>query len=89
MWVFSKKLNVKRVGGIFAFRYFFFKKYINLNSSPLETIESIDINRICDNGGGMYVAPVKYSKYFSVDSPSDLILVNKALKNDLLWKKYK
>ena len=86
---FSKKLNAKRVGGIFAFKYFFLKKYFNLNVSPLEMLESCDINRICDNGGGMYLAPVKYSKYFSVDTPSDLILVNKAIKNDLLWKKYK
>jgi len=84
----SKKMNAKRIGGIFAFRYFFLKKYFNLKPSPLEINEACDINRICDNGGGVYVAPIKYRPYFSVDTFSDLQLVNKSIEKDLLWKKY-
>ena len=86
---FSKRLNAKRIGGILAFKYFFLKEYFKLKPSPLEITESCDTNRICDNGGGMYIAPIKYSPYFSVDSPSDLKLVNRAISKDTLWKKYK
>jgi len=83
-----KTMNAKRIGGIFAFRYFFLKKYFNLKPSPLEINESCDINRICDNGGGIYAASVKYRPYFSVDTIADLRLVNKSMSNDVLWKKY-
>ena len=83
---FSKRLNAKRIGGILAFKYFFLKEYFKLKPSPLEITESCDTNRICDNGGGMYIAPIKYSPYFSVDSPSDLKLVNRAISKDTLWK---
>ena len=44
------------------------KKYFNLKPSPLEIHESCDLNRICDNGGGVYIAPVNYTAYFSVDT---------------------
>jgi 3-deoxy-manno-octulosonate cytidylyltransferase (CMP-KDO synthetase) len=84
----SRKMNAKRVGGIFAFRYFFLKRYFNLKPSPLEINEACDINRICDNGGGLYIASVKYRPYFSVDTIVDLRLVNKSMSNDVLWKKY-
>ena len=86
---FSKKINAKRIGGIFAFKYFFLKRYHKLKPSPLEIYESCDSNRICDNGGGMYIAPIKYMPYFSVDTPSDLRLVNKTIIKDYVWKKYK
>ena len=86
---FSRNLNAKRIGGIFAFKYFFLKKYFNLKPSPLEIHESCDLNRICDNGGGVYIAPVNYTAYFSVDTPADLRLVNKTISQDSLWKKYK
>ncbi len=86
---FSRNSNAKRIGGIFAFKYFFLKKYFNLKPSPLEINESCDINRICDNGGGVHIAPIKYKPYFSVDTSSDLRLVNKSMEKDSLWKKYK
>ena len=86
---FSIKNNPKRIGGIFAFRYSFLKKYYSLRPSPLENFESCDTNRLCDNGGGMYIAPVKYTDYFSVDSPKDLIKVKSNIVKTSIWKKYK
>ena len=64
------------------------KLKLNIAKSKLSW-EDKNTNRICDNGGGMYIAPIKYSPYFSVDSPSDLKLVNRAISKDTLWKKYK
>tara|TARA_Y100000590_G_scaffold381825_1_gene451318 strand:+ start:7496 stop:8269 length:774 start_codon:yes stop_codon:yes gene_type:complete len=86
---FSKKIKAKRIGGIFAFKYHFLKKYYYLKPSPLEIYEACDTNRICDNGGGIYIAPIKFSNYLSVDSPSDLTKVNKTIIKDNIWKKYK
>ena len=86
---FSKSLGAKRIYGIFAFRYKFLKYFNKLDSSPLEIIESCDQNRICDNGGGMYVANFKFYPSFAVDTNSDLKLVRKKMSQNLLWKKYK
>ena len=85
---FTKNLNAKRIYGIFAFKYFFLKNFFNLKPSPLEIIESCDTNRICDNGGGMYIAPIKHYPSFSVDTISDLKLVNKKILRDPLLRKY-
>ena len=86
---FSKNLGAKRIYGIYAFRYGFLKNFNKLNSSPLEIAESCDQNRICDNGGGMYVANFKFFPSFSVDTNSDLRLVRKKMSQNFLWKKYK
>ena len=73
---FNKNSKARRVGGLFAFKFEFLKKYFHTKPSPLEILESCDSNRFCDNGGGMYIAPVEYSDYFSVATPSDLKLVS-------------
>ena len=85
---FNKKIKAKRIYGIFAFKYYFLKRFYNLKPSPLEIVESCDSNRICDNGGGMYIAPIKYYPSFSVDTKADLKRVNKEIKKDILFKKY-
>ena len=86
---FSRSLGAKRIYGIYAFRYKFLKNFSKLNSSSLEIIESCDQNRICDNGGGMYVANFKFTPSFSVDTNSDLKLVREKMSQDFFWKKYK
>jgi len=85
---FSKKIGAKRIYGIFAFKYYFLKHFFNLKSSIHEIIESCDQNRICDNGGGMFVAPYKYIPSFSIDTLSDLRLVRKKILKDKFWSKY-
>lgn len=85
---FSKKLGAKRIFAIFAFRYSFLKKYNKLKMSRLEQIESCGQNRVCERTKGMYVAPYKYKPSFSVDTYSDLKLVNRLINKDLLTYKY-
>ena len=85
---FSKKIGAKRIFAIFAFRYNFLKKYSKLEISRLEQIESCGQNRVCDRTKGMYVAPYKYKPSFSVDTYSDLKLVNKLIVNDPFTPKY-
>ena len=74
--------------GIYAWQRNVLERFINLKPSPLEIVESCDSNRICDNGGGMYIAPIKYYPSFSVDIKADLKRVNKEIKKDILFKKY-
>ena len=56
--------------------------------SRLEKIESCGQNRVCENIQGMYVAPYKYRPSFSVDTNSDLKLVNRLIVKDSLFRKY-
>ena len=56
--------------------------------SRLEQIESCGQNRVCENIKGMYVAPYKFRSSFSVDTKSDLKLVNRLIVKDSLIKKY-
>lgn len=85
---FSKKINVKRIYGIFAFRNFFLKKFFYLKPSPLELSEACDSNRICDNGGGQFVVDYDYFDSFSVDTKKDLIKVRKFIRKDKIYKKF-
>jgi 3-deoxy-manno-octulosonate cytidylyltransferase (CMP-KDO synthetase) len=85
---FSPALGARRIGGIFAFRWRHLKRFTALPESPLEIAEACDSNRLIDNGLRQRVAPVPYRPYFSVDSPSDLALVEGAIRDDPLWGRY-
>ena len=86
---FSKKIDVRRIYGIFAFRNFFLKKFYYTKPSPLEISEACDSNRICDNGGGQFVVKFDYFNSFSVDTEDDLKKVKKFIKKDKIFKKFK
>lgn len=83
---FSPELGARRIYGLFAFRWRFLKTFNLMPESPLEMVESCDSNRICDNGLKQRIAPYVYRPSFSVDSPSDIQLVENALRSDPIWK---
>jgi 3-deoxy-manno-octulosonate cytidylyltransferase (CMP-KDO synthetase) len=85
---FKPELGAKRVSGIFAFRWHFLKTFNELPESPLELCESCDSNRIIDHGFKQRIAPFAYQHYFSVDSPSDIQLVEQHITADSLWGSY-
>lgn len=85
---FTKKIDVRRIYGIFAFRNFFLKKFFYTKPSPLELSEACDSNRICDNGGGQFVVKYEYFNSFSVDTRSDLKKVRKFIKKDKIYNKH-
>ena len=86
---FSKKIKAKRFGGIFAFRWEFLKKFYKTEESFLEKVEACDSNRICDNGGGQFIAEYPFKPFFSVDCPKDIKNVIKHMKKDKIYKRYK
>ena len=86
---FNRKIKAKRVGGIFAFKWFFLKKFTKTKESFLEKIEACDSNRICDNGRGQFIAQYPFKPFYSVDCPQDLKNVIKQMKKDKNYKRYK
>ena len=63
--------------------------FVNSKESRLEKIESCDSNRILDLSFDQYISPFPSRKSFSVDSPSDINLVEKYMKKDKIYKLYK
>jgi len=86
---FSPELKARRIYGIFGFKWHFLKTFTNMDESPLELTESCDSNRLYDNGYTQRIAPYPYIKSFAVDIPEDIVKVEKYIKNDPYWRKYK
>ena len=69
------------------FRREFLLEFNSMKQTQLEIIESIDMNRIIENGGKV---KMEYSEdeSFSVDNENDLKKVINQMKSDTLLKKY-
>ena len=85
----SLSVGAKRIYGIFGFRWDFLQNFTKIPESPLELSESCDSNRLYDNGLTQRVAHYPYVDSFSVDVPEDAKKVEKYLKKDPYWGKYK
>ena len=85
---FTPDLGVRRIYGIFGFRWHFLTLFTHLNPSPLEINEACDSNRLYDHGFHQYIAPFPFRPSFSVDSPADIRQVEAHMEQDPLWGKY-
>jgi 3-deoxy-manno-octulosonate cytidylyltransferase (CMP-KDO synthetase) len=72
---------------IIPFRRDFLSKFIQLEPTPLEIIESIDMLRVMEHGYKVKMVPSSFKTY-SVDTPEDLRAVEELMKNDPLIAKY-
>jgi 3-deoxy-manno-octulosonate cytidylyltransferase (CMP-KDO synthetase) len=86
---FSSELMAHRIYGIFAFRWKYLKAFAAHPETRLEKLEACDSNRILDMSFRQYIAPYPYVKSYSVDSPSDIALVEECMVTDEYWKLYK
>ena len=73
---------------IMPFRKDFLVKYNNLNPTPLEIIESVDMLRILEHGYKVKMVPTERNT-LSVDTLEDLIKVEKTMNYDTLIKSYR
>ena len=85
---FDPSKNIKRVGGIFAFRWKYLREFVNFPETYLEKEEACDSNRILDMNFSQYIAPHNPKYSYSVDSPNDVKYVEKFLKKDSLYGSY-
>jgi len=65
---------------VIPFRRDFLLEYNKLEPTPLELAESVDMMRILENGKNVRMTPTKY-KTHSVDTPEDLLFVEKLMAN--------
>jgi 3-deoxy-manno-octulosonate cytidylyltransferase (CMP-KDO synthetase) len=79
----------RRIYGIFAFRWRYLRAFTTHEQTRLEKLEACDSNRILDMSFRQYIAPYPYVRSFSVDSPSDIQLVEQHMLSDELWPLYR
>jgi len=82
----SSILMLKQVC-IIPFKRDFLLQYNSMEQTPLEIIESVDMNRLLENGIPIRMV-MRSEVTFSVDTITDLNKVNIKMKNDPLLKKY-
>lgn len=85
---FSPELGARRIYGVLGFRHDFLKAFTALPESWLERIESCDSNRILDTRFRQRIAPYPFRISFSVDSPEDIVRVERHMEDDPLWGRY-
>jgi 3-deoxy-manno-octulosonate cytidylyltransferase (CMP-KDO synthetase) len=79
-------LKLKQLG-IIAFRKDFLQTFTGLDPTPLEIIESVDMNRAVEHGYRVRIIEVK-GRMIGVDVPQDIKCVEKVLSTDPLLKEY-
>ena len=72
---------------IIPFRREFLLAFNELDETPLEIIESVDMMRILENGGRVRMVPIN-ERTLSVDTPADLQRVIGLMQNDALRSQY-
>ena len=85
---FDSSKDIRRVGGIFAFKWKYLREFVNFPETYLEKVEACDSNRILDMNFSQYIAPHDPKYSYSVDSPQDVKYVEKFLKKDSLYRRY-
>lgn len=73
--------------GIILFERNLLLEYINLPPTPLEIIESVDMNRLLEHGRKIKMVKTKF-KSCGVDIPGDITFVEEQMKIDPLVAKY-
>ena len=81
------KVPMKKQVCIIPFTRDFLLEYNDMQTTPLEEIESIDMMRILENGGRVKMVDTKFITK-SVDTQEDLNLVAKMMKKDDIFKNY-
>lgn len=73
--------------GLIAYTREALLEYARLEPTPLEVIESVDVNRLLEHGRRLRMIPTKYHTQ-AVDTPADLERVDAAMRDDPLMARY-
>lgn len=83
----AKEIPMLKQVCIIPFRRDFLIKFNQIESTPLEIVESVDMLRVLENGYRIKMVLTKYQTY-SVDTTRDLQFVENLMKNDHLIMNY-
>lgn len=72
---------------IIPFRRDYLLEFNAMEESPLEIIESVDMMRILEHGGKVRMVPTSF-RTWSVDTPEDLVRVERLMTGDELMTRY-
>lgn len=84
----AKSLPMLKQVCIIPFRRDFLLKFNELSPTPLEMAESIDMLRVLEHGYKVRMVFTDHASY-SVDTPADLLKVEKIMQDDLLFETYR
>lgn len=87
-WLFLDSIDKYMQIGVIAFSPSSLKKFNSLNESSLEIYESVDLNRILQNGGKIKIMKIDY-EMITVDTQGDLEKSQEIMDLDDLFKLYK
>jgi len=73
--------------GIIAFRRDTLLKFNDMPETPLEKIESVDMNRVLENGGNIRMVESN-SPNIGVDTEEELMAVENIMKDDRVYQQY-
>ena len=68
--------------GVMAFTYSSLRTFNKLEESSLEIYESVDMNRVIENGGKINLSTINY-EMLGVDCQNDLEIVEEIMMKDL------
>tara|TARA_B100000780_G_C21113781_1_gene450350 strand:- start:1146 stop:1931 length:786 start_codon:yes stop_codon:yes gene_type:complete len=85
---FSDEIDSYKQLGLIGFTGQMLVNFTKLKPTPLEIIESVDMNRVLEHGHKIKMAITEFDTD-AVDIPSDLTRVNLKMKSDTLFQKYK
>ena len=83
----AMQLPMLKQVAIISFKRDFLFKFNQLEPTPLEKIESVDMLRAIEHGYKVRMVLTRFETY-SVDTPEDLRKVEEKMKNDTLLKRY-
>ena len=84
---YSNKIKAYKQVCIIPFKRDALLNYVTLNPTPLEIIESVDMNRFIENGIKIKMIETD-NNTIAVDTPEDLANVERLMKSDSLIKTY-
>ena len=73
---------------IIPFRRDYLFEYLAMEPTPLEIIESVDMNRILENGDKVKMVPTSFETY-AVDTEEDRQNVERRMEGDPLLETYR
>ena len=84
---YAGKIPMWKQLGIILFSRKILMDYTRMTPTPLEIIESVDMNRLLEHGIKIKMIPTVH-KTFGVDIPADIDIVEPLLRKDSLVRKY-